>query len=72
MEDMNMTRSNGTELWTRRELAEHLKVSQKTIQRMVLAGTLPKPVKIGRQNRWIPSGIRAYLRELEAENDSTF
>lgn len=55
------------ELWTAHDLAAALKVSAKTVQRLVLSGELPKPMHIGRQLRWHPAVVDDYLRRLAEE-----
>jgi predicted DNA-binding transcriptional regulator AlpA len=49
--------------YTAKELAERFGFkSHKTIERMAEDGELPKPVKIGRNNRWDIETIEAWER----------
>lgn len=52
-------------LWTLREVAEYLRVSEKTVRRRVAQGTLPC-VRIGRGLRFQPSEL---LRWLDARKE---
>ena len=47
---------------TRSELARRLGVNTRTVRRMVLAGDLPEPVKMGRRTvRWNREDIEVFL-----------
>jgi predicted DNA-binding transcriptional regulator AlpA len=50
------------------DLVRLLKVSEKTIRRMVLRKQFPKPLKIGGQNRWHPDDV---AQAIEAHRRST-
>jgi excisionase family DNA binding protein len=51
------------ELLTIKQLAERLQLSTRTIYRLAQEGTLPKPVKIGRANRWRREVLDDWLAE---------
>ena len=44
-----------------REVAALLKISPRTVWRLLSASKLPKPVKIGRNVRWILRDIEAWI-----------
>ena len=48
-------------LLTRRELAETLRVSTRTVERLTASGVLPQPVRIGRSVRWRSAEIYEWL-----------
>lgn len=73
MQDMAIV-ENGT-LLTKKELAAMLKVSTRTINRMVSTGELPKPLKRGaaqskrvdkRPCLWFQSDAAAYIEKMAA------
>ena len=45
------------ELMTKREVADLLKVCQKTVENLVRRGLLPRPIYVGRLPRWHRSEI---------------
>lgn len=45
-------------------LCEHLKVSPRTIENMVKAGTFPPPVRVGKYVYWSEVAVRAWQRRL--------
>ncbi len=47
---------------TAEELANYLGVSARTIRRLVLAGTFPKPVRLGGSVRWLRPTIDQWVR----------
>jgi predicted DNA-binding transcriptional regulator AlpA len=49
------------QLLTDADLARLLRVTPRTIQRHAATGRLPRPIRIGSSNRWLPSQIRALL-----------
>ena len=54
-----------TKLLTTEDVTDALGVSRTTVWRLVKAGTLPRPIKLGPQcNRWRPSDIEAALEAL--------
>ena len=53
-------------LLTVTDLEALLRVDKRTIQRLCTAGRLPKPFRVGGQNRWQHSTIAAAIEEMEA------
>jgi prophage regulatory protein len=45
-------------------VAERLGVATRTIHRLIAAGELPPPVKVGRASRWFNSDVDRYLDRL--------
>ncbi|MEI7923672.1 MAG: helix-turn-helix domain-containing protein [Planctomycetota bacterium] len=43
------------------ELAEMLHISERTLWRLLSAGQIPKPVRIGRSTRWRANEIRDWI-----------
>ncbi|WP_013630695.1 helix-turn-helix transcriptional regulator [Rubinisphaera brasiliensis] len=43
-----------------REFAEFLKISVRTLRRMISAGEVPKPTRVGRQLRWRSEDVNAW------------
>lgn len=43
------------------EVAALLRCSSRTISRMIESGTLPKPIKIGKLNRWRRDAIERWI-----------
>jgi excisionase family DNA binding protein len=50
------------ELITKIELAKLLRICVATIDNLVAAGKLPKPMKVGRQNRWDRITIEKWMQ----------
>jgi excisionase family DNA binding protein len=48
-------------------VARQLAVSTRTIRRLIAAGELPQPVKVGRVSRWFTTDVSGYLARLRAE-----
>lgn len=48
-----------------KQVAEKLNVSTRTIERLMSRRKFPKPIKIGRQNRWREGTIEAWLAKGE-------
>lgn len=46
---------------TKHELAELLRVHPRTIERLVLAGQLPRGWRVGRQVRWLRDEVISFL-----------
>lgn len=65
--DVNPQPTRPVALWTIDDLAAALQVSVKTVRRQMLAETLPKPLRIGRQLRWHPEEVAEHLRRRSAE-----
>ena len=51
-------------LLSRRQVAELLSVSERTVRRLVENGDLPVPVRIGRAARWHEAGVINFIRSL--------
>jgi excisionase family DNA binding protein len=52
-------------LLTREQIAEHLQVSLNTVRAMVNRGTLPRPIKLGRNvHRWRTDDFMSSLARL--------
>jgi predicted DNA-binding transcriptional regulator AlpA len=71
----NVTFADGGKLLTKKEVAALLKVSTRTINRMVSTGELPKPLKRGaaqgrkldkRPCLWFQSDAMAYIEKMAA------
>lgn len=45
---------------TTEEVAKHYRVSRRTWERMVATGQAPRPLKIGKQNRWRVTDLQAW------------
>ena len=56
----------GDTLMDTAELAALLRVSSRTIRRMVYCGELPKGIKMGGRRLWLAGNLRGYLKD-EAE-----
>ena len=48
-------------LWTRRDLAQRLAFSTRTISRMIANGSLPPPIVLNRSPRWRPVDIEGWI-----------
>jgi len=48
-------------LMTAKELATNLRVSDSTLRRLTQNGAIPKPMKIGGQNRWNYFEVKEFL-----------
>lgn len=53
-------------LLTREELAEVLRVTGRTIAKLVASGQFPAPLKIGRQWRWLAKEVNDFLHRKGA------
>lgn len=49
-----------------RELAATLQVSVRTVQTHVAAGRLPRPLRIGRAVRWLPTEVSEAIKAMAA------
>jgi excisionase family DNA binding protein len=61
---------NGAEsrtLLSKREAARCLGVCVRTLERLISAGTFPKPLKVGSASRFHPSDVAMYLERLMAQ-----
>jgi excisionase family DNA binding protein len=56
-------RAAATKLLTRDDLCERLRLSKRTISRMLSAGKLPPPVQIGRCVRWRERDIERWIED---------
>lgn len=54
-------------LLTKREVAEWLSVSVRTLCRLVASGALPAPVKVGACSRFCPEDIAAYIERCRRQ-----
>jgi excisionase family DNA binding protein len=53
------------ELWTVREIARRLSVSERTVWRLAAQGVLPAPVRLGsRCSRWRAADVRDAVNRL--------
>ncbi len=48
-------------LLTRQDVINCLQVSPRTLSRMISDGRLPRPIKVGRNNRWPEEEIEAWI-----------
>jgi excisionase family DNA binding protein len=55
-----------TYLVTDAELAKQLRCGVKTIRRLVTAGVLPPPIRLGRLRRWDPRVVLEAVRKQHA------
>ena len=55
-------------MWTVKDVAELLKVSQRHVWRLRSAGKLPQPIRIGRAVRWPRQSIAAFIEKGGAEH----
>jgi len=55
-------------LLTRRDLAGLLKISNRTIGRLLETGELPTPLLVGQSYRWRPKDIETYIGGHVANN----
>lgn len=53
-----------TQLLTPRELARFLRVDVATLRRLVTAGKLPRPIRLGRGIRWHLTDVLTHLKTL--------
>ena len=51
---------------SKQEIADHLGVNKRTIERLLHRGELPMPIRIGRQLRWRTENLLKFLEEREA------
>lgn len=49
---------------------EKTPLHRSTIFKAVKAGNLPKPIKVGKSNRWILSEVNAWLQARAKERDA--
>lgn len=64
---MNELIQNGErELYPVKDAAYRLGVSRRTLERLVVQGRFPRPVKCGRKSLYSASDLKAYARELVA------
>jgi prophage regulatory protein len=57
-----MTETDDIEFWTLTEVANFLTLSERTITRMVKAGSFPEPTKLGaRRNIWTVEEVKQWL-----------
>lgn len=52
------------------DLCEKLRISERSIENMVKAGTFPPPVRIGKRVFWSDRAIRKWQGELFASQES--
>lgn len=57
---MQMQNTSDTGLWDKRQTADRLNVSQRTIDNRIKAGTIPY-LKIGKLIRFLPSDIERFV-----------
>jgi len=50
------------QLMTIAEVSSELRLGKSTVWRLVRAGALPKPIRIGGSTRWIQSEIEEFIR----------
>ena len=48
------------------EVYEIVGFKQSKLRHMVIAGEFPKPIKLGKRNRWKQSTVHAWIESLEA------
>jgi predicted DNA-binding transcriptional regulator AlpA len=62
-----MKRPDTTQYLKRRQVADMLAVSERTIDRLTRQGTLPPPLRIGRSLRWDEARIRETVSRLSTD-----
>lgn len=50
-------------LLTRKQIREQLGVSDRTLSRLIAKREIPLPFKVGRQDRWRPQIVEAWLEQ---------
>ena len=55
--------------WTKKEVAERLRVKVRTIEREIASGHLARPIKIRRCSRFMESDLLAYEQKKREERD---
>jgi len=51
---------------TVQEVAEKLTISCRQVWRLVSRGEFPKPIKLGRLNRWSPEDVTKFVEQLKS------
>ena len=49
------------------DVAEVLRISKRTVWRLLSLGELPSPVSIGRSRRWLAADVDAYVSNLKTK-----
>jgi len=57
----------GPSFLTLKQLAARYAVSRRTLERKIVSGDFPRPLKIGRASRWSPEDLEAYENQLRGE-----
>lgn len=55
--------TQGEKLLTDKEVAERLGASQATVRRLVMSGSLPRPIKLGRLTRFRLSEVLKFIEQ---------
>ncbi len=58
-----MRQAEPTHLLDAKSLADYLKVSTRTLENMLVRGDGPPFLRLGRQRRWRPADVEAWLQE---------
>jgi predicted DNA-binding transcriptional regulator AlpA len=61
--------NNDKNLITRKQLRERLCVSDRTLSRLISKRIVPRPFKVGRQDRWKPQVIEAWIEQKSESVD---
>jgi predicted DNA-binding transcriptional regulator AlpA len=56
-------------LWSHRETADFLRLSEQTLYYMNYAGTGPASYKVGRRRRYDPADVRAWLSQHRSASE---
>jgi predicted DNA-binding transcriptional regulator AlpA len=56
--------------WTIKALAAYLKITPRTIRRLINTDQFPRPMKIGRHIRWTPQVIETFLATAQATDQA--
>ena len=62
-----MDNTTPIQLRSRRQVAERLAISERTVRRLVAQGDLAPPLRIGRATRWRESDVLDYIHRLSQE-----
>lgn len=65
--EVNMPTTEPKQLLNIKDVSTALNISTATIWRLIKAGTIPAPIKIGGSTRWRRSDIEAIFASPEAE-----
>ena len=71
--DIQTNAASGREirqLWTRKQTQEFLNVGRSLFYELLKSGVVPKPVKLGTANRWIPDEVERAITSQKITPDA--